>query len=61
MKKPLIIIVSVLLLVALVFLGYKSFYKPAPPPEDLKSELMLTEDDGGQVDFDLLTQDAVGL
>lgn len=73
MKKILIIIVALLVLSALAVVGYKATYKPspgtvkmqpaAPTPvsDDLKQQLMLTEDDGGQADFKALDQDAQGL
>ena len=67
MKKILIAIITVFILLAVVFLGYKALYKPTISPiiptvsEDLQKELMLTEDDGGQADLKALDQDASGL
>jgi hypothetical protein len=68
MNKVLITIVALLILAVL---AYKTLYKPAktmvvyPSPTpiaiDLKKELMQTEDDGGQADFDVLSKDAIGL
>lgn len=73
MNKILIIIVALLVLSAIAVVGYKAMYKPspgtvkvqpaapAPVSDDLKQQLMLTEDDGGKADFDALTNDASGL
>lgn len=59
MKKVLIIFISLAVLASLAFLGYKYLNKPTAV--DLKRELILTEDDGGQADFKSLDQDAQGL
>lgn len=57
---------KLLIVVALVILGVLIFKMlPATtsvtPTVDLSSELDKTVDDGGQADFDALTQDASGL
>lgn len=72
MNKVLMIIVALLVLSGLAFVAYKTLYKtstpvavvkatPTPVADDLKQQLMLTEDDGGQADFKALDQDAQGL
>lgn len=72
MNKVLLIVVVLLVLSGLAFVAYKTLYKPVAPvavvnptptpvADDLKQQLMLTEDDGGQADFKSLDQDASGL
>ena len=72
MNKVLIAIISLLILSAVAAVAYKSLYKsstpiasvkstPTPVADDLKQQLMLTEDDGGQADFKSLDKDAQGL
>ncbi len=58
MKK----IVLLLLVVVAVILGVLAFVaKSRPTTSALQTELDSTIDDGGQADFDSLTQDASGL
>ncbi|MBI5358013.1 hypothetical protein HZB69_00050 [Candidatus Amesbacteria bacterium] len=71
MNKTVVAAIVVLVLAVFAVLGYKFFYKPtksvlvrpAPTPvaDNLKQQLMLTEDDGGKADFNALSQDATGL
>ena len=72
MNKTLVAVVILIIVALLAIFGYKALYQPqnvvvttqpspTPVADDLKQQLMLTEDDGGQADFKSLDQDAQGL
>jgi hypothetical protein len=62
MNKLFVAVLLLLVLLALGVVAYRTFYKPRVPVADnLKQELILTEDDDGVADFKSLDQDALGL